>query len=251
MTEDKTIITIQEDVFATCSLPQSPQTRKALQTIRRNTTIVFTQCSKASNPPESMRLPIRHRLGDSSEETIHRATDVPGLLFFYLFADELTTYSLIARREHKYSTALEDLRLCMMDRAELSHIERLHVIGRHLAVLRRMYEGYSSLIDRLLQPRTPTLASLKNSAIASGDGSLEGSRAQHDFQAEEQSIGVSLSSAARVRFERLKGSISLYAIDEIQECERVKDGLVMMVRKRYLSEKPRIANESYVNRTST
>lgn len=176
-----------------------------------------------------MLLPIRHRLGTSDEETLHRATDVPGLLFFYLFADELTTYSLIARREHKYAVELNNLRLAMMERAELAHIERLHAIGRHLSVLRRMYVSYEGLIDRLLEPRAPTLASLKNSVVASGEQSLDASRRDFDGP-EEQAIGVSLSSAARVRFERLKGSIRLYAVCEIEECEKVKEGLVMMVR---------------------
>jgi len=31
---------------------------------------------------------------------------VPGLLFFYLFADEISTYSLIVRREHRYTVEL-------------------------------------------------------------------------------------------------------------------------------------------------
>lgn len=42
------------------------------------------------------------------------------------------------------------------------------------------------------------------------------------------SLGVSLSSAARVRFERLKDRIILYALSEIQECIDQKDSLVMM-----------------------
>lgn len=180
-----------------------------------------------------MRLPIRHRLGSSDEETLHRATDVPGLLFFYLFADELTTYSLIARREHKYAVELNALRVSMMARAELAHIERLHAIGRHLSVLRRMYEGYEALIERLLEERTPTLASLKNSVVRSGEGSLEASG--RDFGQEERGVGVGLSSAARVRFEKLRGSVRLYAICEIEECEKVKEGLVMMVRSLLLA----------------
>jgi len=179
-----------------------------------------------------MRLPIRHRLGQSDEETAHRSTDAPGLLFFYLFADELTTYSLMARREHQYTAALNALRLAMMERAELAHVERLHRLGRQLSVLRRMYEGYALLIERLLAPRAPTLASLRNSVVAAADQSLDASYAdQREGPPLDAAyaIGVSLSSAARVRFERLRGIIGLYAISEIEECERVKEGLVMMV----------------------
>jgi Mg2+ and Co2+ transporter CorA len=41
-------------------------------------------------------------------------------------------------------------------------------------------------------------------------------------------LGVSLSSAAKVRFERLKDRIMLYALSEIEECLAQKDSLVMM-----------------------
>jgi Mg2+ and Co2+ transporter CorA len=41
-------------------------------------------------------------------------------------------------------------------------------------------------------------------------------------------LGVSLSSAAKVRFERLKDRILLYALSEIEECLAQKDSLVMM-----------------------
>jgi hypothetical protein len=41
-------------------------------------------------------------------------------------------------------------------------------------------------------------------------------------------LGVSLSSAAKVRFERLKDRILLYALSEIDECLAQKDSLVMM-----------------------
>lgn len=52
---------------------------------------------------------------------------------------------------------------------------------------------------------------------------------RQDFMTDSQLIGVSLSSAARVRFERLKQNVSLYAISEIEECLRLKESLVMMV----------------------
>jgi hypothetical protein len=54
-------------------------------------------------------LPIRHRIGNSDEETAHRPTDAPGLLFYYLFEDWFTTYSLVTRREHGYASELDRL----------------------------------------------------------------------------------------------------------------------------------------------
>jgi len=246
--DDKTVVTVQEDTFSHADSPLSFHELKSMETVRRNAFNVFRQCSKVCiHSTESIPLPLRHRLGDSDEETMHRATDVPGLLFFYLFADEISTYSLIVRREHRYTVELNAIvsnsltnslelwphvtntnqRLSMFSKAELAHINRLHHTGRQLAVLMRMYEGYELLIDRLLEKREPTLASLKNSAVASGDHSLTTSR--QDLMTDSQVIGVSLSSAARVRFERLKQNVRLYAISEIEECLRLKESLVMMV----------------------
>lgn len=44
-----------------------------------------------------------------------------------------------------------------------------------------------------------------------------------------QTYGVSLSSAATVRFERLRDRINLYALSEIQECLDEKESLVFLV----------------------
>jgi hypothetical protein len=116
----------------------------------------------------------------------------------------------------------------MLSKAELGHVDRLHHIGRQLAVLKRLYQGYDLLIDRLLEKREVTLASLKNSnVLQSGIGSMTSS---HVHVAESQSsLGVSLSSAARVRFESMKHRIQLYALSEVEECLNQKESLVMMV----------------------
>lgn len=45
----------------------------------------------------------------------------------------------------------------------------------------------------------------------------------------ESLLGVSISSAARVRFERLKDMITLYALSECEDCLRQKEELVQMV----------------------
>jgi Mg2+ and Co2+ transporter CorA len=238
------VISIGEDPYPTrnCLLTQHQQI--SLNIIRRNLINTFRQLSKArdgSNDPAQMQLPLRTRLGDVEEETIHRATDVPGMLFYYLFDDWLNTYSLIARREHRYARELNTLRIQMMNRAILEHIEKLHHIGRQLGVLKRVYQSYEMIIDRVLERQEPTLASLKNSKIAMNTGGLQ---SMDDSTAnimrpppalltpahldESQLLGVSLSSAARARFERLKHRIRLYALSEINECLDQKESLVMM-----------------------
>jgi len=119
----------------------------------------------------------------------------------------------------------------MLQRAELNHIKRLHHIGRQLAVLKRVYQSYENIIEQLLQRQEATLASLKNSHILSGEGTGSLSSSQPQLAGSESLLGVSLSSAARQRFERLRDRIKLYVLSEIQECLDQKESLVMMVSK--------------------
>jgi hypothetical protein len=114
----------------------------------------------------------------------------------------------------------------MLSTAELSHIERLHHIGRQVAVLKRIYLSYEQIIVRVLEKQEPTAASLKNSHYVQGDN-LSAS----DLLIDESQLGLGgfLTSAARVRFERLKYRIRLYALSEIEECLDQKESLVMMV----------------------
>lgn len=231
--DDRTVISISEDPYPTRNGLLTQHQQLSLNIIRRNLINTFRQLSKArdrSNDPAQIQLPLRIRLGDTEEETIHRATDVPGMLFYYLFDDWLNTYSLIARREHRYARELNTLRVQMLNRAVLAHIEKLHHIGRQLGALKRVYQAYEMIIDRVLEKQEPTLASLKNSKVISGIQSMEASHAARTppHLDENQLLGVSISSAARSRFERLRHRIRLYALSEINECLDQKESLVMM-----------------------
>ncbi|KIW06736.1 uncharacterized protein PV09_02429 [Verruconis gallopava] len=232
--EDRTVISISEDPYPTRNGMLTQHQQVSLNIIRRNLINTFRQLSKArdsSSDPAQMQLPLRKRLGDSEEEAIHRATEVPGMLFYYLFDDWLNTYSLIARKEHRYARELNALRLQMLNRAMLAHIERLHHIGRQLAVLRRVYQSYDMIIDRVLEKQEASLASLKNSKVISGLQSMEQSDTLRPTVAqldEHHLLGVSISSAARARFARLKHRIRLYALNEINECLDQKESLVLM-----------------------
>jgi hypothetical protein len=117
----------------------------------------------------------------------------------------------------------------MLSKADLTHINRLHHVGCQLSILKRLYQSYDLLIDRLLGKRSVSMASLKNSNVLhSGLQSLTSSHPALPTD-EETSLGVSLSSAAKVRFERLRHRIQLYALSEVNECLAQKDSLVMMV----------------------
>jgi hypothetical protein len=107
----------------------------------------------------------------------------------------------------------------MLVKASLTHVDQLHHIGRQLAVLKRVYQSYDLIIQRVLKKQEATLASLNPVNDPPG----------HMIAEADSLLGVSLSSAARVRFERLKDQIELYALSEIQECLDQKDSLVQMV----------------------
>lgn len=110
--EDKTVISVSEDPFPFSHGELRAQDLKMLFTTRRNLVNVFRQLTKAPTPLRDAaltQLPIRHRVGNSDEETAHRPTDAPGLLFYYLFEDWGATFNLISRREQGYVVELDRL----------------------------------------------------------------------------------------------------------------------------------------------
>lgn len=83
-----------------------------LRDTRRNLINVFRSLSHVDEDhslgPLSL-LPIRRRLGQTDEETAHRASDAPGLLFYYLFENWFNSYSLITRQDSRYGNELEQV----------------------------------------------------------------------------------------------------------------------------------------------
>jgi len=155
--------------------------------------------------------------------------DTPGLLFYYLFENWQNSYTLITRKESRYGTELSSLRREMFTSPRLHHIDRLDNIGKELGVLRRHYESYARLIVRLLEPRSPTDASLDNSRVVSENSESSVDTIRPPVRERNSMLGVSLSSAARVRFARLKDLIDLYALSEVEEYLKQKDSLVSLV----------------------
>ena len=84
----------------------------ALEVIRYNLLNVFKQLSKvndeetANNPMMALKIRSGARVEDGRPIT---NSDSPSLLFYYLFDDWHTSYSLVARREHQYGDQLEKL----------------------------------------------------------------------------------------------------------------------------------------------
>ncbi|KAM0722987.1 hypothetical protein Q7P37_001185 [Cladosporium fusiforme] len=234
---DSTIITINEDPFPYNSTNLFSHVQKRIfHETRRNLTNVFRSLSLSDSDPLNTRnpmalLPLRTRLGDTREESAHRASDTPGLLFYYLFENWHNSYTLITRKESRYGVELASLRKDMLHAPKLAHIDRLDRIGKELGVLRRHYEAYNRLIVRVLEPVAPTNASLENSRVVTDSSdarSVDTVRGVGVVTARHSTLGVSLSSPARVRFARLKDLIDLYALNEIDEYLKQKESLVSL-----------------------
>jgi Mg2+ and Co2+ transporter CorA len=225
--EDKTVIMIHEDPYPYQHGTQNHYQQECSARIRQNLINIFRQLSNGydhSRDPPSKRLPLRIRLGEVEEETTHRPTDMPGLLFYYLFDDWENIYSYMIRG-NGYADEIDRLRENMLKKAELEHVDRLHHIGRKLGVLKRLYSSYDILIEQVLKKQEATLASLKNSqAFPSGMQSME----QSTQLVDPNLMGVPLSSAARMRFETLRRRIRLYALNEVEECLLQKESLTMV-----------------------
>lgn len=105
-----TIIAIHENPFPRHQGALTNTQKKDLGLIRRNLVHVFRHLSKCHEAQGELQaistFPIRTGLQniDGTEIT---ASDAPSLLFYYLFDDWLTSYSLVAKQEHQYGRELD------------------------------------------------------------------------------------------------------------------------------------------------
>ena len=135
----------------------------------------------------------------------------------------------MTRRESRYGADLKRLRAEMFEQPKLGHIDRLDIIGNELGVLKHHFEGYTRLIERLLEPKTVTNSSLQNYRVATRLSQASLDTVRQAVTGQDCTLGVSLGSPTRVRFERLKDLIDLYALTEIEESIKQKDSMVAMV----------------------
>lgn len=127
----------------------------------------------------------------------------------------------------------------MFEKPQVHLIDRLHQYGRELAVLKRMYQSYALIIDRILarqKPINPTTAVPSNTTGRHtkklSQESNTATRLRDESPAVDgdiSTLGAPLSSSATVRFERLRDRINLFALSEIQECLDEKESLVFLV----------------------
>jgi hypothetical protein len=110
--DDRTILSISEDPFPYNGGHFTGQERSAILFLRRNMLNIFLQISKVKDTTKKSpltTLPIRKSVGNSYEESLHRPSDAPGLLFYFLFDDWYSHYSLVVRREHRYQAELNKM----------------------------------------------------------------------------------------------------------------------------------------------
>ena len=96
-------------------------------------------------------------------------------------------------------------------------------------MLKRMYQSYALIIDRILDRQKPLYSSSGEPSSMSGRHG-EAMLSEGKGTSRLQTFGAPLSSAASVRFERLRDRINLLALSEIQECLDEKESLVFLVK---------------------
>ena len=208
--DDGTVISIFENPFPGITNLSADQAR-ALSLTRKNVDNAFRHLSEAADGGRKENfmsaLNVRARLPEPKGQALDQVTDGPSLLFYYLFDDWRTTYALVAQKANQYGSQLLELRGQMSRQPSVQLVNDLHHIGQELAILKRMYESYSVMIDRLLEKQAPP-----------GPGSYNS----------VPTLEVRLKPDAIVRFERLKDRIQLLALSEVQSCLDEKDSLVFL-----------------------
>lgn len=132
----------------------------------------------------------------------------------------------------------------MLDKPVVELVNELHWLGRRLGVLKRLYQSYELIMQRVLQrqrllrdeargtqqrpiPRGATFEEVEY--VERRQESLMSSSSLPFTN--DKPVGVLLSSAAVARFERLADRINLYCLSEIETCLGEKESLTFLVSK--------------------
>lgn len=115
------MISIQENPFPGQPGPLTEVQQKILDIVRRNVRFIFSGVSKqhlsVSENDSLVTIRVRHFNDIGPEQANIKQEDGPSLLFYYIFDDWVSSYGLIAKREHQYGKALEELvsQACLMN----------------------------------------------------------------------------------------------------------------------------------------
>ncbi|KAL4934722.1 uncharacterized protein BDV17DRAFT_13333 [Aspergillus undulatus] len=238
--DDGTVLSIQENPYPGVEAPSERDMKAVIAVSRRNIQIIFAGVSKqhsARSESDSLGTIRVRPFNDSGTDSASiKQDDGPSLLFYYIFDDWVTSYRLVAKREHEYGVALDQLRRDMLDKPVVDLINELHWLGRQLAVLKRLYQSYELIMTRILQRQRL----LRDEARSNPDHPrLPYGHTFNDMDIHRQmsfglpaiaetSVGVQLSSPAVARFERLLDRIKLYCLSEIESCLTEKESLTFL-----------------------
>ncbi|EYE95407.1 uncharacterized protein EURHEDRAFT_412225 [Aspergillus ruber CBS 135680] len=241
--DDGTVVSIQENPYPRPAGPLPDEARTVLGTVRRNIRFIFSgvssQHSATSESESLVTIRVRGLNSSAAPDQSIKQEDSPSLLFYYIFDDWFSSYSLVAKREHKYGVTLDQLREDMLTRPAVELVDELHWLGRQLAVLKRVYQSYELIMWRLLQRQRLLREEAKNRpAFTIGNAFMEsefGDLRQPIQQSNlslisnyDTQVGVQLSSASVARFERLLDRIKLYCLSEIDACLVEKESLTFL-----------------------
>ncbi|GKZ18244.1 hypothetical protein AbraIFM66951_000417 [Aspergillus brasiliensis] len=240
--DDGTVICMQENPFPGLSGPSEKELQAVLGVVRRNIQLIFAGVSKqhfASSESDSLvTIRVRPLLEGGPEQVSIKQEDGPSLLFYYIFDDWVSSYALVAQREHKYGVSLNRLRQDMLSKPEVDLVHELHRLGRQLAVLRRLYQSYELIMMRILQrqrllrdeARSNRLPMAMGQSFAENDAgdTRHSTRDSFSFSTPDADVGVQLSPPAVARFERLLDRIKLYCLSEIESCLTEKENLTFL-----------------------
>ncbi|KAL4989283.1 hypothetical protein BDW68DRAFT_156950 [Aspergillus falconensis] len=236
--EDGTVLSIQENPSPDLTALPTKELEAVIAACRRNIQLIFRGVSKQhsaiSENDSLVTIRVRPFHDPGTDTASIKQDDGPSLLFYYIFDDWVSSYSLVAKREHGYSVDLDRLRHSMLNKPVVDLIDELHWLGRQLAVLKRLYQSYELIMTRLLQRQRL----LQDEARSNHQRAPFG----HTFDPEthrqmtgsfsastpEASVGVRLSPPAVARFERLLDRIKLYCLSEIESCLTEKESLTFL-----------------------
>lgn len=131
----------------------------------------------------------------------------------------------------------------MLDKPVVDLVNELHWLGRRLGVLKRLYQSYELIMQRVLQRqrllRDEARGTQQRSIpLEATSEEVEFAERRHEslmsssslpFTTSDKPVGVLLSSAAVARFERLADRINLYCLSEIETCLGEKESLTFLV----------------------
>ncbi|KAJ5975821.1 hypothetical protein N7481_009528 [Penicillium waksmanii] len=243
--DDGTVISMQENLFPRQDAEFQHNQLKILRIARRNIKSIFEGVSRLHQSKTEndslVTIRVRHFNDVGPDQANIKQDDGPSLLFYYLFDDWMSSFGLVAKREHKYSMLLEELRGSMLDKPVVDLVNELHWLGRRLGVLKRLYQSYELIMQRVLQRQRllrdeargtqqrpiPFGATFEEVEFAERRQESLMSSSSLPFT-NDKPVGVLLSSAAVARFERLADRINLYCLSEIETCLGEKESLTFL-----------------------